>query len=103
MEQLTGFGPNAWSEDPELWLKVIHPEDQQRVATESWQTSMDGGAFSSEFRILHRDGRTINVREIATVVRDDERRRQVWYGLTLDVGDRAAFDREEEPGADRET
>jgi PAS domain-containing protein len=86
-EVVTGYRPHDWFDDPELWLKIIHPEDQQRVVTETWESSMHRKPFASDFRILRPDGRPVLVREKATVVRDDDRDRDVWYGITMDVGE----------------
>jgi PAS domain S-box-containing protein len=92
VEEITGYGRQAWDDDPDLWMKVIHPEDQQRVVTETWQTTMRGEPYCSEFRLIHSDGHIVNVFEQATVVRDSENHRDLWFGVTVDLGERDPAD-----------
>ena len=31
IEQLTGYAPREWRDDPDLWPKLLHPEDRERA------------------------------------------------------------------------
>src|SRR5438128_2597284 len=80
-------GEDRWAADPELCLKVIHPDDQQRVVTETWRTTQEAAPYRTEYRIIRRDGAVVRVREEAAVVHDDGQQQEIWYGMMSDVSD----------------
>src|SRR5262245_15815358 len=63
VERLSGHGPNAWLDDPDLWMRSIHPDDRERVQAR-WTASVQQGlSFLCEYRIVRPDGSTVWVRE----------------------------------------
>ena len=68
IEGLTGYSPTEWAERPELFGKLLHPEDAERVAAEL-EESRNGMPLRLDYRLLARDGRTLWVREESTTVR----------------------------------
>jgi diguanylate cyclase (GGDEF)-like protein/PAS domain S-box-containing protein len=88
IEAMTGYAPEEFYADDSLWYGVIHPKDLGRVATEDERTDETGEPFGVEYRLVHRDGSVVWVREDATLVRDAEGRPRFWQGVMSDVTER---------------
>lgn len=84
-EQLFGYPPPAYLADPELWRGNTHTDDRPLVA-ETWrQARAAGGPFECEYRIRHRDGRWIWLRDGAVPVRDEDGTTRFWQGVLHDI------------------
>lgn len=57
LEALYGQENGSFGSDLTAWLSAIHPDDCDRIWQEIQQTIRSGQDLSSEFRILHPDGR----------------------------------------------
>src|SRR5918997_3018286 len=73
--------------DPDHWVKIMHPEDRERVLAEDRRTDETGEPFKVEYRLFARDGRVVWIRDEATLVRDEEGSPLYWLGIQLDVTD----------------
>jgi diguanylate cyclase (GGDEF)-like protein/PAS domain S-box-containing protein len=73
--------------DPDHWVKIMHPEDRERVLAEDRRTDETGEPFKVEYRLFARDGRVVWIRDEATLVRDEEGHPLYWLGIQLDVTD----------------
>jgi PAS domain S-box-containing protein len=92
IERMTGFPIEEWLERPSLWSERVHPEDRARVIEEEereWErVAADPkaeGVPPAEYRLLHRDGHTVWVRDEASLVRDERGRPIMWRGLLHDI------------------
>jgi len=54
--ELLGFTAEEWVADPELWLRQIHPDDQQGVLAIIENSKAKDIPFRAEYRIRTRDG-----------------------------------------------
>ncbi len=88
VEAVLGFTPGEWASDLTLWLCRLHPADRDRVMAEYRESALTGAPFRSEYRVLHRDGETVWVRDEAALVRAEDGMGSLWRGLMLDVSDR---------------
>lgn len=88
IEELLGYPPQKFTEDPAFWDRVIHPDDRERVREEDERTDRTGEPFSMEYRLIDKDGRTVWVRDEATLVRGEGGEPLYWLGAQLDVTDR---------------
>lgn len=88
IEALLGFTPDEWQADRELWVKLLHHEDRERVLAEANLTATTGRPFETEYRLLTRDGRTVWIRDEVVIVRDEESRLQHWQGIMADISER---------------
>jgi PAS domain S-box-containing protein len=86
---LLGYSPDEMTADPELWKKILHPEDRERVmATYARGSAGDPGTrFSVEYRVIRKDGDIIWVQDEATLVQPDGRE-PYWQGFLLDISER---------------
>jgi PAS domain S-box-containing protein len=85
IEAQSGYPPQAFVEDPELWISLLHPEDRERVLAEDRHTDETGESFRIEFRQIARDGRVRWIRDEAVLVRDEEGRPRFWQGVMFDI------------------
>lgn len=88
IEAILGFTPEEWCADPNLWAARLHPDDRERVIGAEHQIL--GGVPSlgaSEYRLLHRDGRVVWVRDDALLLADEDGAMR-WHGVMSDITDR---------------
>jgi PAS domain S-box-containing protein len=85
VEEVLGYPARAFVEDPGFWDEVTHPDDRERVLAEDERTDRTGEPFSMEYRLVAEDGRTVWVRDEATLVRGDRGEPLYWLGAQLDV------------------
>jgi diguanylate cyclase (GGDEF)-like protein/PAS domain S-box-containing protein len=67
VEALLGYTVEEWISDPELFLRVLHPDDRERVLAEVSRTNASGEPFVCEYRVLAKDGRTVWIRDESTL------------------------------------
>jgi PAS domain S-box-containing protein len=88
VKAITSYGPEEWMADNDLWLRIMHPDDRERVSAEYTRASESGGPFDTEYRIVTRDGRMVWLRDEATLIRDQSGRPLFWQGIMLDTTER---------------
>jgi diguanylate cyclase (GGDEF)-like protein/PAS domain S-box-containing protein len=88
IEAMSGHPPERFYDDPDLWYGIVHREDRQRVMTEDERTDKTGEHFRMEYRMVHRDGRVVWVRDEAVLVRNEEEPPRLWQGVMFDITDR---------------
>ena len=69
IDELTGYSPAEWTEEPDLFSKLLHPEDRAAALDELKQVK-NGTPVRLEYRLIARDGRVVWVREETTTARD---------------------------------
>jgi PAS domain S-box-containing protein len=85
LEALLGYSAEEWASDPELFVKVVHPDDRDRVLAEHRRTAQTGDMFSMEYRMVARDGRVHWFLDEARVVRDENGQPMFHHGFLLDI------------------
>src|SRR5919201_505614 len=88
LEAVLGYATEEWSSDPELFVKVVHPDDRDLVLTEHRRTRETGDLFSMEYRMVARDGSVHWFLDEARVVRDQTGRPMFHHGFLLDITER---------------
>jgi PAS domain S-box-containing protein len=86
IERLLGYTPDEWVADPMLWESRLHADDRGRVLeTERRQMEMPVGTqWLSEYRLRHRSGDPVWVRDRAVVTLAGDGRR-VRDGILTDI------------------
>ena len=82
---ILGYTPDEWYADPELWSKIVHPEDRDRLDAAERTGGFAGGI---EYRMLTKDGRTIWIHDRSRLITDGEGVPRYWLGVLIDVTDR---------------
>ena len=92
IETFLGYSVAEWKADPDLWLKLVHPEDRDRVLVENaTQKFTDGkdifgdGPLVSEYRAIARNGRLVWFRDRAIAVRDEASKSVILQGAMFDI------------------
>ena len=86
-ERLTGYSPEERLRDPDLWVRMLHPKDRERVLEESARTNTTGDPFDIEYRIVAADGRVVWLHDHAMLV-DGPGGSPIWQGVLQDVTER---------------
>src|SRR5918912_2026359 len=68
IEAILGYTAEEWAGDNHLLLKVLHPEDRERVLAAHLRSCETGEPFRMEYRMIARDGRVVWFLDQATVV-----------------------------------
>src|ERR687897_3736235 len=71
-EAMFGYPPETEILDEEAWLRMLHPDDRERVLAEELRTDETGEPFRIEYRQVARDGQVSWIRDEAVLVRDEE-------------------------------
>jgi len=85
-EELTGYTAQEVRDDPELWIKTIHPDDRERVLEADQASNREGGVFRMEYRVIAKDGTVHWVLDQATLIAADDP--PYWQGFMMDITDR---------------
>ena len=84
---LLGYSADEWLTQPELFSRLLHPEDRERVLEQTAVAATSGEPLRCEYRLLARDGRVLSVQDESATVRDDEGRPLWVQGYLLDVSE----------------
>jgi len=94
VEEITGYSPEEWLADPELWSKLVHPEDRERaLSQESRKTLSQRNPPPLDYRMITREGETIWILDEA-VLEPDELGIPVWHGVLYDITERKSAEQE---------
>ncbi len=85
IEEVLGVTAAEWIDRPEVWYETMHPDDRERVRAENDRTEASGEPFSTEYRSVARDGRTVWFRDVARLVHDEAGAPLFWQGVMFDV------------------
>ncbi len=71
MEELTGYPPGQFLQDPQLWSAVVHPDDRAYVWEKVEEHRKNKCPLDVEYRIVTKDGTVKWVRDRATPMVDE--------------------------------
>ena len=63
-----GYAPAEWLADPGPWASRLHPDDRDRVVAEELRSREAGTDLAVRLPAAPRDGRTVWIRDEATMV-----------------------------------
>jgi diguanylate cyclase (GGDEF)-like protein/PAS domain S-box-containing protein len=85
IEPILGYSVEEWASDTELFARLLHPDDRERVLAAHVHTHATHEPLSLEYRLISRDGRVVWLRDEGVVVLDDEQRPLYLQGYLLDI------------------
>ncbi|HEY3200881.1 MAG TPA: PAS domain S-box protein, partial [Actinomycetes bacterium] len=85
LESELGYTVQEWISDKELYAKVLHPEDRERILAEYRRTRDTDEPFRAEYRMIARDGTVHWFHDEAAVIRDEAGRPAYFHGFLLDI------------------
>jgi diguanylate cyclase (GGDEF)-like protein/PAS domain S-box-containing protein len=83
--EITGHTHQEWVADPELFAKIIHPDDRDRVMAALSEAHESQTEFVCEYRIIRPDGSLRWLRDESVVVLDDDGVPLYRQGYLLDI------------------
>jgi two-component system sensor histidine kinase UhpB len=86
-ETMFGYTPEERLADPGLWERLVHTDDRARVLAEIAALPDDVEGWSLAYRMVHRAGRVVWVRDQAVVVRNEDGEALFYLGVLFDVTD----------------
>lgn len=87
-EAVTGYQAADYEADPELWYRMIHPDDRPSVLTQAREVVTGHAPPPLEHRIVHKNGRVRWVRSTVVPRRDERGELRAYDGLVSDITDR---------------
>ena len=88
IEAILGVSPEAYRGDPDLWARMLHPEDRQRTVA-AYERGRDSGLpFTMEYRLIGPDGRVVWFQDSALVLPGVDGRPAFIQGVMLDITER---------------
>ena len=83
-ESMFGYLPPDW-DDNSLWDAIVHAEDRERVMAEQRQFQETGEPLKIEYRMIHKSGRDVWVRDESVIVRDESGVPLYVQGFWIDI------------------
>lgn len=85
IEELLGVPPEVFTEDDEVWDRLIHPEDRDRARIEYEWFLNTGQPEAGEYRYVRPDGRVVWVRDHSSMIRDEHGTPLFIQGVMTDI------------------
>jgi diguanylate cyclase (GGDEF)-like protein/PAS domain S-box-containing protein len=85
IEPILGYSVEEWAKDPELFTRLLHPEDRERVLAAHVHTHETHEPLSLEYRLVARDGRIVHLRDEGVIVLDEQGEPLYLHGYLLDI------------------
>lgn len=62
-QAILGYSPGRWLADPDIWHRILHPEDRDAVLARFRAVASEGGEDVVEYRAIASDGRVAWIRD----------------------------------------
>jgi len=85
-----GYSHQEWMEVPDLWTRILHPEDRAWVLAETEAALRVQGSTDYEYRVVTREGEVRWLHDRGQFVRDARGRPMAWQGVMVDITERRA-------------
>jgi PAS domain S-box-containing protein len=85
LKTITGYDPKEWIADPELWSRIIYPEDREQVWEEYVNHFTAKQPSISEYRLITRDGHIIWLSDECQLISDKNGKPIFWQGVMVDI------------------
>jgi len=85
VEPLLGYTTDEWASDAGLFVRMLHPDDRERVLAAHAHTYSTHQPLSVEYRVIAKDGRTVWLRDEGVVVLDEDGTPLYLQGYLLDI------------------
>ncbi|HET9723632.1 MAG TPA: PAS domain-containing protein [Actinomycetota bacterium] len=93
IERILGVSPQAYIDDPELWLELIDPADRDEIRRAYLDAVEDGRSWVGEYLVHTPDGRDVWVHDETTFVADGGGKPLFLQGVLYDITERKLAER----------
>ncbi|HYO58779.1 ATP-binding protein [Archangium sp.] len=83
-ERLLGYPLQQWTQEPDFWLKHLHPEDRDWAPTFCMKATRECRPHEFDYRMIAADGSIVWLRDIVTVVSEGGRPSKL-RGIMVDI------------------
>ncbi|MGE3466284.1 MAG: PAS domain S-box protein [Pyrinomonadaceae bacterium] len=83
-----GYPLRDWVSQPDIWDKVIHPDDRDKILTKTRAAMKLGKSIDFEYRVVCKNGQVLWVRDRSCFINDRNGQPMCWQGVILDVTER---------------
>ncbi|MBL8050177.1 MAG: GAF domain-containing protein [Anaerolineales bacterium] len=87
VQNLLGYSQREVLDDPHLWHRLILPDDHER-AMSAVKKTIEAGRAVEEYRMKHRDGRMVWIRDTSVLIRNEKGEPEFVQGFMEDVTER---------------
>jgi PAS domain S-box-containing protein len=94
IEMLTGYPARDWVGDRELPLRVIHPDDRERMIQANARHADEGRAIIEEYRVVTLGGPVVWIKEVSRVIINTGGQPIASQGILLDITYQKSLERE---------
>jgi two-component system, cell cycle sensor histidine kinase and response regulator CckA len=84
-ETILGYPVSEWLTARDFWAEHIHPDDRERAVAECHQAIRAGRDHKLEYRMIHADGRVVDIADVERVLRDEHGNPELLRGILVDV------------------
>ena len=84
IEEMLGFSVQDWLDTPDMWARLLHPDDREAVFAQAADTERTETPFRGEYRMITKGGRVVWIREDASVIPMHDGAR-LWQGVMHDI------------------
>jgi diguanylate cyclase (GGDEF)-like protein/PAS domain S-box-containing protein len=103
IEAVLGYSAREWCDRPELWAERLHPDDRESALARDMQFETGGEDwFAEDYRMVHRDGSVVWVRDDAQLIADADGRLW-WHGVMTVISEYKRLEAELERRAARQS
>jgi diguanylate cyclase (GGDEF)-like protein/PAS domain S-box-containing protein len=88
IQDVLGYAPSEWLADPQMWTRVLHPDDRARAISENTRHNVTGEPFRAEYRVFAKDGRVVWVHDEAIMLPGEPGEPGFSHGVMMDVTER---------------
>ncbi|MDQ2746772.1 MAG: PAS domain S-box protein, partial [Acidobacteriota bacterium] len=92
VEKMTGYTIAEWMQEPDFWLKIIHPEDREHAALEIAAFIENKGSGVQQCRWTAKDGAVVWVETQMVLIADDDGQPISLRGISIDVSGRKSME-----------
>ncbi len=85
IETMLGYPSSEWINDPNFWMKIIHPDDVRPPKGLEDEAVRTTGFITAEYRIHDHRGEIRWMREEAVLVRDPAGAPIGWHGVLIEI------------------
>ncbi|MCK4627688.1 MAG: PAS domain S-box protein [Sedimentisphaerales bacterium] len=94
IENILGVSVSDFNADPDLWEKMLHPEDRERFTTEALHYHSKREPYALEYRMITKDGDEIYVYDNGWIVEDNNGKPLYRQSVISDITNRKQAEKE---------
>jgi diguanylate cyclase (GGDEF)-like protein/PAS domain S-box-containing protein len=89
-----GYPLNDWISQPDIWDRVIHPDDRESILAATRSAMSKGENIDFEYRVVCANGEVLWIRDRSCFIRGTEGEPICWQGVIIDITDRRKAEEE---------